>query len=143
MSDSTVSVPVPSVQPAPVQPPPVTPPAITPSPVSVRIVDQTKNGINSALVGTTLTITDSGVVPPPVEIGIGSRVQAVGQVNVRATPGGTQVGQQPNGALGTVTAGPQTANAFPWWSVKFDSGPSGWVGADVLELSSGPNPLQS
>ena len=133
MSNSTVNVPVPSVTPAP----------ITPPPVPVSIVDKTAKGINAALVGTTLTITDSGVVPPPIEIGIGSRVQTVGQVNVRATAGGTLVGTQPNGALGTVTAGPQTANAFPWWSVKFDSGPSGWVGADVLELASGPQIPQS
>jgi hypothetical protein len=132
-----MNIPVP-----PVTPPAVNPPPITPPPVPISIVDSTKNGVNVAQSGTTLTITDKGVVPPPVEIGIGSRVAAVGQVNVRSTAGGTLAGTQPNGALGTVAAGPQTANSFPWWEVTFDTGVSGWVGADGLELAvNPPSPL--
>lgn len=132
------------VQPPAVQPANVTPPPVTPPTCAVQVNDTCSDaGSHSyAYQNGVLTISD-GVVPPPVEIGIGSRVQAVGQVNVRVTAGGTLVGTQPNGALGTVTAGPQTANAFPWWNVKFDAGVSGWVGADSLELASGPNPLQS
>lgn len=130
MSNSTVKVPVPAVQ-----PPAVTPPSITPPAVPVSIVDSTKNGINAALVGTTLTITDSGVVPPPIVIGIGSKVQTIAAANVRKTAGGTSVGQQPANAQGVVTDGPQTANGFPWWNVNFANPPSGWVGADNLELA--------
>lgn len=125
MSNSKISVPVPAV----------TPPPVTPPPVPVSIVDSTKNGINAALVGTTLTITDSGVVPPPIVIGIGSKVQTIAAANVRKTAGGTSVGQQPANAQGVVTDGPQTANGFPWWNVNFANPPSGWVGADNLELS--------
>jgi hypothetical protein len=131
--NSTVNVPVPPVTPAPVTPPPV----------PVSIVDSTKNGINAALVGTTLTITDSGVIPPPIVIGIGSKVQTIAAANVRNPAGGTQIGTQPAGAQGTVTAGPSTANGFPWWDVNFVTGVSGWVGADNLELSSGPQIPQS
>src|SRR5271154_63908 len=132
---ASINIPVPQLTPPAVNPPPLTPP-----PVPVTIVDSTKNGVNVAQSGTTLTITDKGVVPPPIEIGIGSRVQAVGAVNVRSAAGGTLVGTQPNGATGTVIAGPTTANSFPWWQVTFDSAPSGWVGADSLELASNPNP---
>lgn len=133
MPNSQIKVPVPAVTPPPVQPPAV----------PVSIVDSTKNGINAALVGTTLTITDSGVVPPPIVIGIGSKVQTMSAAPVRAIPGGTSMGNQPAAAQGIVMAGPQTANGFPWWSVNFTNAPNGWVGADNLELSSGPNPLQS
>jgi hypothetical protein len=133
MSDSIIKVPVPPVTPPPVQPPAVTPPA-----VPVSIVDSTKNGINAALVGTTLTITDSGVIPPPIVIGIGSSVQTMSAAPVRNPAGGTQVGNVGAGAKGIVTAGPETANGFPWWCVAFTGGPTGYVGADNLELSGNP-----
>jgi hypothetical protein len=134
MTNSTIKVPVPAVTPAP----------ITPPPVPVSIVDSTKNGINAALVGTTLTITDSGVIPPPPDkIGIGSNVQTMSAAPVRNPAGGAPVGNVGAGAKGVVTAGPETANGFPWWCVKFTSGPTGYVGADNLELSSGPNLPQS
>lgn len=132
MPNLQIKVPVPAVTPPPVQPPAV----------PVSIVDSTKNGINAALVGTTLTITDSGVVPPPIVIGIGSKVQTMSAANVRNPAGGTQVGSVGAGAKGVVTAGPETANGFPWWCVQF-TGLLGYVGADNLELSSGPNLPQS
>jgi hypothetical protein len=54
--------------------------------------------------------------------------------NVRATADGTLVGTQPRYALGTITAGPVTVpgNSVLWFKVAFNSGPSGWVGADML-----------
>lgn len=128
MSNSKISVPV----------PPVTPPPIQPPPVPVSIVDSTKNGINAALVGTTLTITDSGVIPPPIVIGIGSNVQTMSAAPVRNPAGGPPVGNVGVGAKGIVTAGPETANGFPWWCVNFTGGPTGYVGADNLELSGNP-----
>jgi hypothetical protein len=69
-------------------------------------------------------------------IAIGSRVQATAEINVRATPAGALLGAQPQGARGTVLAGPQvvTFNGVPvtWWQINYDSGVDGWSGQDYL-----------
>ncbi len=74
------------------------------------------------------------------QLSVGSRVQANGAVNVRSTPAGTSLGTQPLGALGTITAGPQTATlngtSYTWWNVNFDSGVDGWVASIGLNLVS-------
>lgn len=81
---------------------------------------------------------------------IGDRVSgAVGGVAVRSTPdfSGTRVGSQPQGALGTVTGGPQTGDGFTWWQINFDSGVDGWCTEPNLVLEptvtvpSKPGPL--
>jgi hypothetical protein len=132
------------VQPLPVQPGPVTPPPVTPPTCAVQVNDTCSDAAKHsyAYQNGVLTISD-GVVPPPIVIGIGSKVETIGSANVRKTPGGASVGSQPAKAQGVVSAGPQTANGFPWWSVNFANAPSGWVGADNLELSSGPSLPQS
>jgi hypothetical protein len=71
-------------------------------------------------------------------IAIGSRVQTTSSLNVRSTPSGTNLGQQPKGALGTVKAGPQNANfggrPVTWWQINFDTGVDGWCGAGLLKV---------
>lgn len=127
-----------AVQPPAVQP--ATPPPILPPTCAVSVNDTCSDAAQHqyAYQNGVLTISDGGIVPPPIVIGIGSKVQTVGSANVRKTPGGATVGSQPAKAQGVVSAGPQTANGFPWWSVNFANAPSGWVGADNLELA---NPL--
>jgi uncharacterized protein YgiM (DUF1202 family) len=71
-------------------------------------------------------------------IAIGSRVQTTTSLNVRSTPSGAYLGQQPKGALGTVKAGPQVANfggkPVTWWQINFDTGVDGWCGAGLLKV---------
>jgi hypothetical protein len=70
-------------------------------------------------------------------ISIGSRVKTTANLNVR-TDAGTRSSKlcvQRRGALGTVTAGPKTANGYTWWQVNFDSRCDGWVVRNYLTTS--------
>ena len=73
--------------------------------------------------------------PTSVKFAIGARVQVVNTtINVRATPGGTLLGTQPVGSLGTVLAGPAvTPNGVIWYQIDYDSGVDGWSGQDNLD----------
>jgi hypothetical protein len=81
--------------------------------------------------------------PPAGQIGIGSRVQVVQPINVRATAGGTLLGTQPAGVFGKIVAGPQqaaisgsgSATQFTFWQIDYDSGVDGWSGQDNLVLA--------
>jgi hypothetical protein len=56
-------------------------------------------------------------------------------VNIRSTPAGTIIGQQPNGAKGTVVGGPVVgSDGTTYWQVSFPTGPSGWVKEAYLAL---------
>ena len=72
---------------------------------------------------------------PPPQFVIGARVQVVNEtINVRATPGGTLLGAQPVGSLGTVLAGPEvTPNGVTWYQIDYDNGVDGWSGQDNLD----------
>jgi hypothetical protein len=49
-------------------------------------------------------------------------------VNIRSTPAGTIIGQQPTGANGTVVSGPVVGlDGTTYWQVNFTTAPSGWV----------------
>jgi hypothetical protein len=83
------------------------------------------------------------VAPPPV-MTINSRVQVVNQVmSVRATPGGTLLGNQPVGAFGKIVGGPQRAaisgsgstTQYTYWQIDYDTGVDGWSREDRLVLS--------
>jgi hypothetical protein len=65
---------------------------------------------------------------------LGTQVATVAITNVRATADGTLLGTQPRYAIGSITAAPVFASADSayWVKVAFNSGPSGWVGADML-----------
>jgi hypothetical protein len=67
---------------------------------------------------------------------IGDRVQANAVLNVRSTAAGTLLGTQPNGASGTIVAGPTNATlsgvSYTWWDVSWANNPQGWVVQDGL-----------
>lgn len=65
---------------------------------------------------------------------VGEAVSTTGTTNVRATADGTLLGQQKQGAVGNILAGPVTVpgNGVTWYQVNFATAPSGWVGADML-----------
>jgi hypothetical protein len=92
-----------------------------------------------AFLGIALTIltvafsSDSTFAATPI-IPIGQDVFTTGVTNVRATADGTLVGTQPRYSVGTVTTGPVTisGDSVTWYKVTFNTGPSGWVGADML-----------
>ncbi|MGH8587161.1 MAG: hypothetical protein ACREWE_13615, partial [Gammaproteobacteria bacterium] len=90
-----------------------------------------------------LTLALLVLVPAPAEaapFAIGARVQVVNEtINVRETPGGTLLGTQPVGSLGTVVAGPEvTPNGVIWYRIDYDSGVDGWSGQDNLALATEP-----
>ena len=89
---------------------------------------------------------DIEVTPvPSTAFTIGNRIQVAtgdgSNLNVRSTPGGTIVGQQPDGSLGTVIGGPVFVDGRWWWKVDFDSGVDGWTAEDFLEPP--PLPIQN
>lgn len=134
----TFQVQPPSVQPE--KPPPILPPTC-----AVQVNDTTSDaGKHSyAYQNGIFTISD-GVVPPPIgPIQIGSVVKTISSpTNVRPTPGGNPATPLSAGTQGTVVAGPQTANGFAWWQVKFPS-VTGWVGFDSLQVIANPPIPQS
>ena len=73
--------------------------------------------------------------PSSVKFAIGTRVQVVNTtINVRESPGGTLLGTQRVGSLGTVLAGPTvTPNGVVWYQIDYDSGVDGWSGQDNLD----------
>ena len=70
---------------------------------------------------------------------IGQLVGTVGVTNVRAAADGAKLGTQPQGATGTILAGPVTVtgNSVIWYQVNFATAPSGWVGGDMLVAGTG------
>ncbi len=82
---------------------------------------------------TTPTPTQS--IPTIATVASGDRVRVTERVNVRDPygTGGTILGVQEVGALGTVlTMAPQSANGYTWVPVNFDSGADGWVANEFL-----------
>lgn len=82
--------------------------------------------------------TGSGITPPPVTtFAIGDRISTIRNTNVRATGAlsGTLLGVQLAGNLGTIVAGPITADSITWWQVNYDAGADGWSGADNFAKS--------
>lgn len=81
---------------------------------------------------------------------IGDHVSIVnGPANVRQTPGGTLLGQQQDGSVGTIIGGPVAAaiagsadpTIYNWWNVDFGSGVDGHVGEGTLIAAAGtPTP---
>jgi hypothetical protein len=72
------------------------------------------------------------VVSTPPKFTIGEHVVTTTTspfgVNIRSTPAGTVIGQQPNGASGTVVGGPVVgSDGTTYWQVNFTTPPNGWV----------------
>lgn len=82
----------------------------------------------------TLSFSTSAANPPAPPLKVGAAAVTTAKTNVRSTPDGTLVGTQPRYAVGSITVGPTFVSAdSAWWvKVSFNSGPSGWVGADML-----------
>lgn len=118
-------------------------------------VSITASGVNPVVdlsVGTytfTLTVTDDealtdtdtvAVTVTPYEAPvlstkfvIGDRVKSQGQLNVRDTPAGTDLGSQKNGE-GIIVGGPVFAAGYWWWQVDYATDPDGWSVENWLRL---------
>jgi hypothetical protein len=86
-----------------------------------------------------LTLALLVLVPAPAgavdKFVIGDRVQvSIASINVRDAPAGNLIGTQPQGALGTVLAGPVVAGPdnFTYWNFNYDTGTDGWSREDNL-----------
>jgi hypothetical protein len=80
--------------------------------------------------------TTATTTPTSTKFSVGQRVQANTNVNVRASAstGGTLLGTQTNGSLGTVLGGPIYADSLNWWNINYDSGADGYSAEDFLTL---------
>jgi chitodextrinase len=72
-------------------------------------------------------VTKSTWPPLSTKFRIGSHLKASTSTSVRSLPGGTTIGTQGRGALGTVTGGPAYLSGAWWWQVDFRNAPDGWV----------------
>jgi len=75
--------------------------------------------------------------PDPPAFAAGARIETSVLANIRSGPSNTAtlVGTTPDGSLGTVLAGPTTANGIEWWQVYFDSGVTGWVSENDFDAA--------
>lgn len=98
--------------------------------VSVTVTDPTGA---SAMQSVDIEVT----LAPSTAFKVGNRIQVNtgdgSHLNVRSSPGGSAVGQQPDGTLGTVIDGPQFVDGRWWWQVDFDTGMDGWVAEDFID----------
>jgi hypothetical protein len=88
------------------------------------------------------------ITPPPTstpattttstKFSIGSRVQTTANLNVRDIPStsGQILGTQASSSLGTVIAGPSSADGFNWWNINYNIGVDGWSVENYLIASS-------
>lgn len=108
------------------------------SPIPARVVARVYHAVAVtfalALAVLTLSFSTSAATPPAPPLRVGLAAVTTAKTNVRSTPDGTLVGTQPRYAVGSITVGPTFSSAdSAWWvKVTFNSGPSGWVGADML-----------
>lgn len=73
----------------------------------------------------------------PGETPVGSRAIVNGQTLIYNEPGGVIVGNQLDGAPGTITKGPENFGGQDYFFMDFDNGPDGWVLADKLTDENG------
>ncbi|MDX1984375.1 MAG: Ig-like domain-containing protein, partial [Bryobacteraceae bacterium] len=59
-------------------------------------------------------------------------MQTTGASNVLSAPGGSLTGTQLPGGTGAISGGPSSFSGTTYWSVTFDTAPSGWVAAASL-----------
>jgi len=72
---------------------------------------------------------------------VNQRIQTVGTLVVytSASLSASVVGNENNGAVGTITAGPSSDGQNNWWQISFDNGVAGWCTDSLLQ----PLPLIS
>ena len=59
-------------------------------------------------------------------LAVGDRVITADKLNVRSSPNGTKIGDQPAGTLGTIIGGSVLSGGYTWWQIDYDSGADGW-----------------
>jgi hypothetical protein len=101
-------------------------------PVPARVVVSVFFAVSTLLSVLALSPASTSAITPTFTVG--QQVATTGTTNVRATADGTLVGTQPKDTTGSILAGPVTVpgNSVTWYQVNFLSGPSGWVGGDML-----------
>lgn len=73
---------------------------------------------------------------------VGTRMVTATDTLVRSSPSlsAAIVGSHQAGALGTITAGPVSANGITWWQVNYEAAPDGWSPVSALALPYFPPP---
>jgi hypothetical protein len=74
---------------------------------------------------------------PPAEFVPGARIVMIVPASVRASASASAqvLGTLPVDSLGTVMAGPQSADSVVWWQVYADNGLTGWIRRDDFQAA--------
>lgn len=69
-------------------------------------------------------------------LAINGRISTIAAMNIRANSSitATILGTAPKGTLGTIIAGPASANGYIWWKISYDTGTTGWSIAPYLSI---------
>jgi hypothetical protein len=84
--------------------------------------------------------------PAPAAFAIGDRVIVTMEILARDIPSlsGVRLGTHLPGELGTVRAGPQSADGYTWYKIDYDTGADGWSTAERLaKYTPAPAPAPS
>ncbi len=104
---------------------------------TAKVYDAAGNTTVSSVVSLTVSITS--VTPPSTstKFSLNDRVKVSASATyVRSTPGGSALGLQYQGALGTVISGPVSAGGYTWWNINYDTGVDGWSAEHLLTKTS-------
>jgi chitodextrinase len=85
--------------------------------------------------GKSVAVTRSTWPPGSTKFKVGARVRTGTSTSVRSQPGGTTIGTQGKGALGTVLGGPAYYNSVWWWQIDFSAAPDGWVNESRISVA--------
>ena len=123
--------------------PPPPPPVVTPTPTPVAPIP-TPTPPSPPMPAPTPIIISSPSSQPSQIFSLGAYVEVKNLANVRQAPGGSQIGQQTKGALGTIAGGPVQASIagikYWFWNVDFIDAPDGWVAENTIQAASKPKP---
>jgi hypothetical protein len=91
----------------------------TPGTYTAKVI--VERGTQATEARTTITVNSS-------TFSIGDRVQTTSNLNVRtcASLSCTTIATEPTGAKGTIIGGPQNADGYTWWQIRYDDGITGW-----------------
>ncbi len=77
------------------------------------------------------------------DVKVGDNVQVTSAFNVRSSPGGSYVGIESAGAMGTITDGPQGATYggtfYVWWKIQWQDGTLGWSIEEYIQKAAVSN----
>ncbi|OGZ41425.1 MAG: hypothetical protein A3C80_03875 [Candidatus Ryanbacteria bacterium RIFCSPHIGHO2_02_FULL_45_43] len=91
-----------------------------------------------------ITVQQSEPPKPSTIFSLEERIEVKSLSNVRASAGGSLVGQQPAGVEGVIVGGPVYATllgiGYWFWNIDYDIDPDGWTAEKTLKIAEVPPP---